>query len=257
MPPLNLNEVIRFIESNIGEFHERRESSLQTLKLAEVLRKKNPYLFKAKNINDAHDLVKLLLDAHLSSQEETIFGQFLEKLAIFVCGKVFRGRKSSAEGIDLEFTRDDVLYIVAVKSGPNWGNSSQIKRMAENFRQAKRILRMGNSQLNVQAINGCCYGRVANPDKGDYLKICGQEFWEFISANDRLFVDIVEPMGHQAKERTEQFLVEYARVLNLFTQEFIVEFCIDGRIDWDKLVRFNSGKKEKKPRQPTQRKRKA
>jgi len=243
MRQLNLNEVVRFIEKNIGEFHKRRDASLQTLKLGEVLKKKNPYLFKAKNINDAHDLVKLLLDAHLSSQEETIFGNFLEKLAIFVCGKVFSGRKSSAEGIDLEFIRDDVLYIVAVKSGPNWGNSSQIKRMRENFRQAIRILRTGNNKLNVQAINGCCYGRTTKPDKGDYLKICGQEFWEFISANDRLFVDIVEPLGYQAKERTEVFLVEYARVLNLFTQEFMRDFCVDGRIDWDRLVRFNSGKK--------------
>jgi hypothetical protein len=248
MPQLNLNEVVQFIEENIGEFHERRDASLQTLKLGKVLEKKNPYLFKAKNINDAHDLVKLLLDAHLSSQEETIFGGFLEKLAIYVCGKVFHGRKSSAEGIDLEFSRERVLYIVSVKSGPNWGNSSQIKRLAENFRQAKRILRMGNSQLNVQAINGCCYGRTSKPDRGDYLKICGQEFWEFISANERLFVDIVEPLGHQAKERTEQFLAEYARVLNLFTQEFMDEFCIEGRIDWEKLVRYNSGKRARKSR---------
>lgn len=243
MRPLNQNDIIMFIEGNIGEFHERRGASLQTLKLTEVLKKKNPYLFKAKNINDAHDLVKLLLDAHLSSQEETIFGDFLEKLAIFVCAKVFNGRKSSAEGIDLEFTHDGILYIVSVKSGPNWGNSSQIKRMVENFRQAKRILRTGNSQLNVQAINGCCYGRTSKTDKGDYSKICGQEFWEFISGNDRLFVDIIEPMGYRAKERSEEFLLEYARILNLFTQEFMDDFCVDGRIDWDKLVQFNSGKR--------------
>lgn len=246
MPQLNRNEVVQFIENNIGEFHERRDASLQTLKLTKVLKQKNPYLFKAKNINDAHDLVKLLLDAHLSSQEETIFGNFLEKLAIFVCEKVFRGRKSAAEGIDLEFTRDGVIYIVSVKSGPNWGNSSQIKRMMDNFRQAKRILRAGNNQLNVQAINGCCYGRTGRPDKGDYMKICGQEFWELISDDERIFVDIVEPLGYQAKERTEKFMVEYARVLNLFTREFMDNFCVDGRIDWEKLIRFNSGKKIKK-----------
>jgi hypothetical protein len=242
MRPLNLNEVVAFIEQNIGEFHERRSRSLQTLKLAQVLKAKNPYLFKAKNISDAHDLVKLLLDAHLSSQEETIFGEFMEKLAIFVCEKVFDGRKSSAEGIDLEFKRDDVLYIVAVKSGPNWGNSSQIKRMIANFNQAKRILRMGNQTLNIQAINGCCYGRIGQPDKGDYLKICGQDFWELVSGSDRLFVDIVQPLGYQAKERNEEFLVEYSRILNLFTQEFMNDFCVDGIIDWDKLVRFNSGR---------------
>lgn len=243
MRQLNPSEVVAFIEENIGDFHKRRAASLRKLQLAQVLKKKNPYLFKAKNINDAHDLVKLLLDAHLSSQEETIFGEFLEKLAIFVCGRVFDGRKSSAEGIDLEFMRDDALYIVSVKSGPNWGNSGQVKRMVENFRQAKRILRSSNTKANIQAINGCCYGRDNRPDKGDYLKLCGQEFWRFISDSDRLFVEIIEPLDYQAKERTKEFLVEYSRNLNLFTQEFMDVFCIDGRIDWDKLVRFNSGRK--------------
>lgn len=243
MRQLNPSEVVAFIEENIGDFHERRAASLRKLQLAQVLKKKNPYLFKAKNINDAHDLVKLLLDAHLSSQEETIFGEFLEKLAIFVCGRVFNGRKSSAEGIDLEFMRDDALYIVSVKSGPNWGNSGQVKRMVENFRQAKRIFRSSNTKANIQAINGCCYGRDNKPDKGDYLKLCGQEFWRFISDSDRLLVEIIEPLDYQAKERTKEFLVEYSRNLNLFTQEFMDVFCIDGRIDWDKLVRFNSGRK--------------
>lgn len=242
MRQINLNDVVSFVEENIGEFHERRADSLQSLKLTQVLKRKNPYLFKAKNINDAHDLVKLILDAHLSSQEETVFGEFLEKLAIFVCGKVFGGRKSSAEGIDLEFTRNNILYIVSVKSGPNWGNSSQIKRMVDNFKQAKRILRTGNNKANIRAVNGCCYGRENQPDKGDYLKLCGQEFWEFISGNDRLFVDIVEPLGYRAKERNEEFYAEYSRILNLFTQEFMDDFCVDGRIDWDKLVRFNSGR---------------
>lgn len=244
MQPINLNDVANFVEENIGEFHGRRAGSLQNLKLIQVLKRKNPYLFKAKNINDAHDLVKLILDAHLSSQEETIFGEFLEKLAIFVCGQVFGGRKSSAEGIDLEFKRDDILYIVSVKSGPNWGNSSQIKRMIDNFKKAKRILRTSNVQANIRAVNGCCYGKDNSPDKGDYLKLCGQEFWEFISGNNRLFIDIVEPLGYRAKERNEEFLVEYSRILNLFTREFTDGFCIDGRIDWDKLVRFNSGKND-------------
>ena len=243
MRQINLNDVVNFVEGNIGEFHERRADSLQSLKLTQVLKRENPYLFKAKNINDAHDLVKLILDAHLSSQEETIFGEFLEKLAIFVCGKVFGGRKSSAEGIDLEFTRENVIYVVAVKSGPNWGNSSQIKRMVDNFKQAKRILRTSNNKANIQAVNGCCYGRENKPDKVDYLKLCGQEFWEFISGNSGLFVDIVEPLGYRAKERNEEFFAEYSRILNLFTQEFMDDFCTDGRIDWDKLVRFNSGKK--------------
>ncbi len=219
MQPVKQSDIAKFVEDNIGEFHARRKASLQALKLTDVLKKKNPYLFKAKNINNARELVKLLLDAHLSSQEETIFGEFLEKLAIFVCSKSFDGKKSSAEGIDLEFSRDNIYYIISIKSGPNWGNSSQVKRMVENFRQAKKILKAGNRQMNIQSVNGCCYGR-SKTDNGDYLKICGQEFWELISGNENLYVDIIEPLDYQAKERNEDFSLEYARVLNLFTEEF-------------------------------------
>lgn len=245
MRQLNQSDVIEFVESNIGDFHKRRADSFQKLKLSQVLERKNPYLFKAKNISAAQDLVRLILDAHLSSQEEAIFGEFLEKLAIFVCNKVFGGKKSSAEGIDLEFERDNVIYIVSIKSGPNWGNSSQIKKMIENFKKAQRILRTSNTKGNIQAVNGCCYGRDNQPNKGDYWKLCGQEFWEFISGDDRLFVEIVEPLGYRAKERNEAFSDEYGRILNLFTNQFFQDFCTDGKIDWEKLVKFNSEKKTK------------
>jgi len=73
------------VEKNIDGFHKRRLGRLKNLKLNEVLKRKNPYLFKAKNLHVAHDLVKMLLDAFLSSHEETIFGEFMEQLAIFVC----------------------------------------------------------------------------------------------------------------------------------------------------------------------------
>jgi len=102
------NEIRDYVERNIPVFHERRLERLSRLQLKDVLKRKNPYLFKAKNINTASDLVKGILDAYLSSQEETIFGGFLEDLAIFICSKVYGGRKSAAEGIDLEFEQKGV-----------------------------------------------------------------------------------------------------------------------------------------------------
>ncbi len=184
MKSIEINDVKSYVENNIGSFHSKRLQSLEELKLSKILTRKNPYLFKAKNILTAHDLVKTLLDAHLSSQEETIFGDFLESLAIFINEKVYGGKKSSAEGIDLEFDKNGIRYIITIKSGPNWGNSSQINKMEDNFRKAKRILRTSNSKLQIIAVNGCCYGREDNTDKGNYLKYCGQKFWEFISGNE-------------------------------------------------------------------------
>ena len=241
MNPIGINEVVKYVEQNIGSFHTKRLQNLDELRLHKILKRKNPYLFRAKNILTAQDLVKVLLDAHLSSQEETIFGDFLEGLAIFICGRVYDGRKSAAEGIDLEFSKEGIKYIVAIKSGPNWGNSNQILRMKDNFLKAIKILKTNNPKIHVIAVNGCCYGKDNKPEKGNYQKLCGQMFWEFISGNDNLYTDIIEPLGHKAKEMNEQFLEAYPQVVNKFTLEFMNEFCVDGKIVWEKLVIFNSG----------------
>ncbi len=241
MPSVTVQEITNYIEQNIPEFHQRRLESLTTLKLKKVLRQKNPYLFKAKFVVNAPDLVKQFLDAHLSSQEEGVFGGFLEGLAVFICGRVFSGKKSSAEGIDLEFERDGIYYIVSIKSGPKWGNSGQVKKMRQNFLQAKRILGTNASAKNIIAVNGCCYGRLKKEDKVDYVKKCGQSFWKFVSGDDLLYTTIIEPLGHQAKERNEEFQIEYGKVITRFTVEFAKNFCRpDGAILWEKLVQFNS-----------------
>lgn len=217
---------------------------MKKLKLKDVLKRKNPYLFKVKNITTAGDFVKTILDAFLSSQEESLFGGFLEKLAIYICNHVYTGHKSSSEGIDLEVEKDSTKYIVAIKSGPNWGNSSQLKRMIDNFKKAKRILGTNtSSSLNVVAVNGCCYGKDNSADKGDYLKLCGQRFWAFVSGNENLYTELIEPLGHKSKEKNEQFIEEYSKVINKFSYEFIEMFCDStGAILWEKVIQFNSGK---------------
>jgi Type II restriction endonuclease EcoO109I len=241
METLNLQDVVKYVEENIGIFHQKRIAGLQDLKLNRVLSKKNPYLFKAKYVLTAQDIIKSLTDAYISSQEETIFGDWLEGLAIFINGKVYSGRKSGIPGIDLEFDKDGVRFIVTIKSGPNWGNSSQIAKMVADFKTAKKTLRTSNSQLNTTAVNGCCYGRDIKSDKGDYFKYCGQKFWEFVSGDPDLYTKIILSIGHQAKERNDDFIQSYAQMINKFTKEFADAFCMDdGSIDWVKLVRFNS-----------------
>lgn len=243
MNQLDLKDVQRYVEENIGAFHEKRIMSLQNLKLKTVLRKKNPYLFRAKYFLTAEEIVRSLADAFISSNEETIFGDWLEGLAIFINHKVYGGRKSGINGIDLEFDNENIRYIVNIKSGPNWGNASQIAKMRSDFKSAIKTLRTSGSGVQVIAVNGCCYGRDNNPDKGDYWKYCGQQFWEFVSGNPTLYTEIVEPLGHQSREKNDSFRTSYARMINLFTQEFARDFCQpNGDIDWPGLVRFNSGK---------------
>ncbi|MFW6025563.1 MAG: PmeII family type II restriction endonuclease [Candidatus Woesearchaeota archaeon] len=243
MNHINLNEIKDFVNENIMMFHESRIKRLKNIKLYDVLKKKNPYLFKAKNIREADELIEGILDAYLSSSEEKIFGDFLEELAIYIAQKTCNGRKSSASGMDLEFNRDNVHYIVSIKSGPNWGNSSQIRRLETDFKSARSILRQSNRVLNVQSVLGICYGRVRTNYKyrGFIWKLVGQNFWYFISGNENLYKEVVEPLGHKASQFNQRFEEEKSQIINKFTEEFLGEFTSKGLIDWEKIVEFNSG----------------
>lgn len=114
--------------------------------------------------------------------------------------------------------------------------------MKDNFRKAKKIIGTNVASCpNVIAVNGCCYGKDSKPDKGEYLKLCGQDFWRLISGDENLYTELIEPLGHKAKEKNAQFLDEYAKVVNKFSFEFIELFCDPrGAIDWKKIVEFNS-----------------
>ncbi len=246
-PTVSLCEKIQqYVASHIHEFHKARLDNLEKLKLNKVLKQKNPYLFKAKSIETAHDIVATLVDAFLSSSEETIFGDWLETLAIFIAGEVYGGKKSSAHGIDLELDKGGVHYIVSIKSGPNWGNASQMSKMRSDFKAAAKTLRTSRSNLNVVAVNGICYGNKKNHDQGDYFRYCGQDFWEFVSGDPNLYLEIIEPLSVDAKKRNDEFRVEYAKKINVFVGEFIAKYTLhDGRVDWEKIVKMNSGSRTK------------
>jgi len=241
MAKLNMEETSNYVNDNIISFHQSRLECLKGLKLKNVLRKKNPYLFKAKNLNLSFELVSSLLDAYLSSSEEELFGNFLEDISLFVASRTCGAKKSSADGVDFEFVRKNIHYLVSVKSGPNWGNNAQQNKQEQDFNKAVKVLKQSRHVVNAQPILGICYGKTRSSFLRGYWKYCGQNFWYFISKEEDLYTQIIEPLGYRAREHNENFKKEKERIVNLFTVDFSKEFCSDGNIDWKKLVQFNCG----------------
>ncbi len=248
MKKLKMNDVLDYAEKHIAVFHQQRLDAVsQKINFDKLLEQKNPYLFKAKNVLTAQDLVKGFVDAFLQSQEETLFGNFIEGLAIFVCDKVYGAKKTKLTGMDLEFEKDNTFYVIEIKAGWNWGNASQIKQLKINAKNAKEKLEK-ESNKKVIIVNGCCFGKKKNlkPEIDGYYKICGQDFWYLISNDDELYTKIIEPIGHKAKQKNEEFENAYAILINKFTLEFANRFCDDGKINWERLIKLNSGRKDKK-----------
>lgn len=245
-------------ENVITPFYQTRLKGLNDLQLTGVLKRKNPYLFKAKNIELAGDLVKSIVDAFLSSQEETIFGNLLEGFAIHVSQALYGGIKSDLKSVDLEFKRKSIYHIVGIKSGTNWGNSDQVNRMRDNFKLARTLLRKRGIRNEVVAVNGCIYGKDRVPFKTHddpekhYFKYAGQDFWQFISEDDQLYREIIVPIDREARQKDEAFKKAYAAKVNEMTQQFTSGFMTaDNQIDWLKLIDFVSQREAAKPARTT------
>lgn len=242
MNTININELEEYVNVNIVDFHSKRLSAVSKMTLHDLITK-NPYLFRAKNTITASQLIESTMSAFLSSSEEKVFGDFLEDLAIFIASKTCNGRKSSSQGIDLELETDGITYIISIKSGPNWGNSSQHKKLAQDFKDAEIRLKQSKSVKTIQTVLGICYGKTRTTySRSGYLKIVGQNFWALISGDKELYTKIIEPIGYKAKEHNDKYEIERARIANILTKKFIDGFCKpSGEIDWERVVIKNSG----------------
>lgn len=150
--------------------------------------------------------------------------------------------------------KNSKLYILELKSGPNWGNSSQVQRMLTNFKDAIAMLQPQCPTMDVIPINGCMYGKERSPLKTGtikgtgrpdetvrYWKLCGQDFWHFISDNRNLYTDIIEPLGFRAKEKNAEFLEAYDNFVNNLVYEFLTKYRnSEGGVAWDRLTEFVS-----------------
>lgn len=237
-----ISKVEQYVKTNISTFHDARIAKLQGLKLNKLIKSKNPYLYKAMDLNTPGEIVESIASAFISSAEEGMFGNWLEGLAIYIAQEVYQGRKSAVEGVDLELDKGGTHYFISIKSGPKWSNSSSMKKLQENFTRAQRIYRTSNNRGICEAIEGCCYGIDHNPQKLTHTKLCGEKFWEFISGSPTMYIDIIEPLGIDALTKNALYQSEYDKMITRFTKDFASEYCDqNGDILWKKIVNINSG----------------
>ena len=255
MPNLTNPKLIEFIESQIVvPFYSSRFNSLNNKTLEDLLKTKNPYLFRVKNPIVVADYVKQMLDAFLSSSEETIFGKSLEKLAVYVCGIEFGGYKPS-EGefpsIDLIFENKNTLYIVGIKSGSVWGNADSINKMIENIHKSSKIFKT-QGYTKIELVSGICYGQSKITEnkiaksKLTYKKYFGKEFWELISGDKDFYRTIVIPIGQAIKGRDLDYKDQYDKKINELTQQMFEKYTLNSQINWELIVEVNSGIKTSK-----------
>ena len=170
------------ISQLLDTFYSKRSVALEDLELVKTLKRKNPYLYRAVGVADASEIVEEILRAHVSSSDETIFGnEFFEPLAKWVAQQANPTQTvntSDGEGVDVTITTATSVMPIAVKSGVNVFNADSKKKQGENFAALnRRLLKLA---LHFDPVVGYCYGRKQQSAKSklNFRELAGQAFWE-------------------------------------------------------------------------------
>lgn len=239
MSPSELEDLIR---QSLDDFYKRRIKKLSELRLSEVLSKKNPYLLRAIGVRKSSEIVTEILKAYMSSSDESIFGDaFFEPIAR-ACSN---GTVSPSEGVDIAIESETVYKAFSIKSGPNIFNASQAKRQDDEFNSLRH--RMYKIHKQFDPILGHCYGRRSHNSnrkgKRTYRVLAGQALWEELTGDPDFYLKLIDLMGDYPTDHREKFEEEWDNAINRFEAEFFVNFGNpNGSINWQKLLRFNSGK---------------
>lgn len=225
----------------LKNFYERRIDKLEKIDIFDVLKRKNPYLYRAFGTNDAHDFIEEVLVHYQSSSDETIFGDFFEEVAI---GVSKNGRKSSANSIDVEVWSDDQksVSLYAVKSGTHVFNAQSKERQRQAFMEAQRRLQ----GIAVTPIVGYSYGRRRNSssNRNNFNEHAGQVFWRRLSGQENFYIELIELIGKAAEEHKQNFKREWDKCINRQFLTFMKVFgSPDGSILWDLIVKYSSAEK--------------
>lgn len=73
MNEINIRDIIDYVANNISVFHNKRLESLSTLELSRILKRKNPYLFKAKHLLTAEAIIGKIVEAYISYRAMRIY----------------------------------------------------------------------------------------------------------------------------------------------------------------------------------------
>ncbi len=235
-------KVVKAIASALETFYDSLITKIDQLDIEKIMKRKNPYLYRAKAMQNASEIVESVLTAFVSSSEETIFGNcFFEPIAIAVSG----GNKALAEGVDLmiEDKEANTIYAIAVKSGTSVFNADSKKRQEQNFMAASKLAQQAKARY--EAYIGYCYGRKKESGRGKpkmYRELAGKEFWEELTGDSDFYKKIITYMGTLPEQYVEKYQESYNKAANRLVREFANKFCSnDGSINWEALVEFNSG----------------
>lgn len=154
-----------------------------------IKKKKVPGSYK---ISDGKDYIKQMISNHLSSSNETRYGNWLQFIAQTAAKKRF-DNVFTIGNLDYSFMVGERCYNLEIKTSYNWGNSAQWKQLANDFSIAEKQYSHYKS-INLLAHAGMEESKVTNRYCENHYILEGPDFWHFQTGHKHFYKHHIDPI---------------------------------------------------------------
>jgi hypothetical protein len=229
---LSLPQARRIVSEFEIVFARPFSEKLKNLRMADIIKSKNPYLYRASGIRTCEDLVRRILQDYVSASVEGNFGKFFEAVARVVSGGV---KPVGGGEVDLDVRRGDVAHLYAIKSGPKGFNSSSYDKAKRDLNSAERRLRQ--DRVRTEKKIAFAYGSRRDFFADGIERLSSKHFWAEVSGSETFYRTLLDICAALAPLYTADMKAPY--------KDLLVEahklFCDGATIDWGKVLRLVSG----------------
>ena len=229
---IGMERSLKVVEEFEITFTKPITQKLSELKMRDIVRRKNPYLYRASGVSTCDEFVNRAFTEYTSTIGENYFGAFFESVARIVSGGV---KPASGGEIDLEVRHGNAAYLYAIKSGPGGFNSSSEAKARTDLGHAERRLRQ--DRVTTHKKMAFAYGRRTTSFNDGVEKLASKEFWSELSGDEQFYKKLLDICAELAPLFESDVNTPYQRLL----REAHELFCEDDGIEWDKVIRIVSG----------------
>ena len=229
---IGMDDSLKVVEEFEVTFTKPITEKLSKLKMRDIVKRKNPYLYRASGVATCEEFVKRAFTEYTSTMGENYFGSFFESVARIVSG----GVKPAAGGeIDLDVRRDNDAYLYTIKSGPGGYNSSIEAKARLDLGHAEQRLRQ--DRVTTHKKMACAYGRRTTSFRDGIEKLSSKDFWTELSGDEQFYRRLLDICAELTPLFEADVNAPYQRLLN----EAHELFCEGDSIRWDRVIHIVSG----------------
>lgn len=197
------------------------------ISIPELLGKCNPYEL-AVNCMTAEGLIDFIMQSHKQTSSKTIWGNYLESIAVRICGLTLGGFKSKEVCTDLEWSIEGKNHYRGWKSSPKWCNADQ--KRAVNTKEKSMMLNENFGSFKVLTSYGKTTKRTTT---NSFIQLSGQDAWEEISGDSELYNKVMVGI-HNNNNTIGQFLEN----IYISDRDKSIRWVTDNFINEDNTINF-------------------